>query len=60
MKAKVGETVRIFIGDVPGQYTLVDHSINRALGKGAVAILEVEGPENPEIYEDLGLVTSVR
>ncbi|MFS8572533.1 MAG: copper-containing nitrite reductase [Clostridia bacterium] len=42
-----------FTVDVPGEYTLVDHAINRALGKGAVATLYVEGPENPEIFEPL-------
>lgn len=107
MKATVGETVRIFIGnggpnlassfhvigeifdvvhkeaasermsnvqttlipaggaawvefkvDVPGNYTLVDHALNRALGKGAVAVLQVEGEENLEVFEPLGLVES--
>lgn len=107
MQAKVGETVRIFIGnggpnlissfhvigeifdvvhkegalepstnvqttlipaggaawvefdvDVPGDYILVDHSLNRTLGKGALAILHVEGEANPELFEDLGAVGS--
>lgn len=35
--------------DVPGSYLLVDHSIFR-LGRGAVGILAVEGPEAPDIY----------
>lgn len=34
---------------VPGNYTLVDHSIFR-LEKGAVGLLEVEGPAAPDIY----------
>lgn len=42
-----------FTVDVPGDYILVDHSINRASGKGAIAVLHVEGPENPEIFEAL-------
>jgi nitrite reductase (NO-forming) len=99
MKAKVGETVRLFVGnggpnltsnfhvigevfdrvhpegarealhdvqttlipaggatwvefklDLPGRYLLVDHAISRAIDKGAVAYLEVEGPENPAIF----------
>ena len=35
--------------DVPGSYTLVDHSIFRAFNKGALGQLKVEGAENPEI-----------
>ncbi|HWI63449.1 MAG TPA: copper-containing nitrite reductase [Symbiobacteriaceae bacterium] len=38
--------------DVPGRYMLVDHSISRAIDKGAVAYLEVEGQPNSEIYHD--------
>jgi len=36
-------------GEVPGTYTLVDHSIFRT-ERGAAGMLEVEGPEAPEIY----------
>lgn len=99
LKAKVGETVRLFVGnggpnlvssfhvigeifdtvyveggdlinkniqttlipaggaaivdfklDVPGSYTLVDHSIFRAFNKGALGQLVVEGADNPEIF----------
>ena len=35
---------------VPGNYTLVDHSIFRAFNKGATGTLTVTGPENPIIY----------
>lgn len=35
--------------DIPGSYTLVDHSIFRAFNKGALGQLKVEGAENPEI-----------
>ncbi|HHX2534442.1 TPA: copper-containing nitrite reductase [Neisseria subflava] len=35
--------------DIPGSYTLVDHSIFRAFNKGALGQLKVEGDENPEI-----------
>ena len=35
--------------DVPGSYTVVDHSIFRAFNKGALGQLKVEGDENPEI-----------
>ncbi len=34
---------------VPGAFTLVDHSIFR-IQKGALGTLQVEGPENPDIY----------
>ena len=100
MKAKVGETVRIFVGvggpnltssfhvigeifdrvypegstealhnvqttlipaggaaivefkvEVPGNYTLVDHSLSRAIDKGAVAQIVVEGNINPEVFD---------
>ncbi len=99
LKAKVGETVRLFVGnggpnlvssfhvigeifdrvqqeggthpqenvqttlipaggaaivqfhlEVPGTYILVDHSIFRAFNKGALAMLQVEGPPNKAIY----------
>ena len=36
--------------DVPGSFTLVDHSIFRAFNKGALGQLIVEGAENKDIY----------
>lgn len=99
MKARVGDTVRIFVGnggpnlassfhvigeifdrvhpegaseaqtnvqttlvpaggaawvefkvEVPGTYTLVDHSISRAIDKGAMAQIEVDGDPNDAVY----------
>ncbi len=38
--------------EVPGDLTLVDHSIFR-INKGALGILHVEGPENPEILKKI-------
>jgi len=38
-----------FVPLVPGTYTLVDHSIFR-VEKGAVAFLNAEGKEAPELY----------
>jgi len=38
---------------VPGRFLLVDHSIVRAMEKGALGILEVAGPEQPEIFRVL-------
>jgi nitrite reductase (NO-forming) len=40
-----------FTIDVPGSYTLVDHSISRAIDKGAVAQIVVEGAANPSIFD---------
>lgn len=48
-----GATWVEFTVDVPGDYVLVDHSLNRATGKGAMAVLHVEGSENPGLYERL-------
>lgn len=45
-----GAAVVEFTVDVPGTYTLVDHSIFRAMHKGAMGILEVDGEERPEIF----------
>ena len=36
--------------EVPGKFILVDHALSR-LEKGLVGILQVEGPENPEIFK---------
>lgn len=43
-----------FTAEVPGNYLLVDHSLSRAIDKGALAELVVEGPEQPELYQQLG------
>ncbi len=44
-------TIVEFKVDVPGNYILLDHSIFRAIDKGAVGILQVEGPSNPEVFQ---------
>ena len=36
--------------EVPGNYTLVDHSLFRAFNKGAIGTLTVTGPNNPTVY----------
>lgn len=46
-----GGTVVDFTIDVPGTYILVDHSLFRAMHKGAVATIIAEGPDAPEIFE---------
>jgi nitrite reductase (NO-forming) len=37
--------------DVPGRYVLVDHALSR-VERGLAAILEVEGPANPAVFDD--------
>ena len=44
-----GAAIIEFKADIPGSYTLVDHSIFRAFNKGALGQLKVEGAENAEI-----------
>ncbi len=47
-----GSAVMIeFTAEVPGKYLLVDHSLSRAIDKGALAELIIEGPEQPELYQ---------
>ena len=45
-----GATVVEFKTEVPGDYTLVDHSLGR-LEKGAAGILHVDGDANPEVFK---------
>ncbi len=47
-----GASMVEFKVDVPGDFTLVDHSIFR-INKGAIGTLHVEGPENPEILKKI-------
>ena len=44
-----GATVVEFRVQVPGDYTLVDHSLGR-LEKGAAGVLHVEGPADPAVF----------
>jgi nitrite reductase (NO-forming) len=46
-----GATWVEFTLDVPGTYILVDHALSRALDKGAVAQIVVEGEPNPEVFD---------
>src|SRR5262245_32497950 len=38
---------------VPGRFLLVDHSIVRAMAKGALGLLEVAGAEQPDVFKIL-------
>lgn len=42
--------------DVPGNYLIVDHALAR-MNKGAWAVVEVKGPENPEIFKSMDAET---
>ena len=44
-----GAAIIEFKADIPGSYTVVDHSLFRAFNKGALGQLKVEGAENAEI-----------
>src|SRR5690554_1558890 len=46
-----GAAIVEFEVNVPGTITLVDHSIFRAFNKGALAMLNVTGDENHDIFE---------
>jgi nitrite reductase (NO-forming) len=45
-----GSAIVEFTVDVPGTYSIVDHSLFRAFNKGAVAQLVVTGPPMKEVY----------
>lgn len=47
-----GSSIVEFKLDVPGKYLLVDHALAR-MNKGAWAVLEVTGEENPAIYSSV-------
>jgi nitrite reductase (NO-forming) len=48
-----GATIVEMKVQVPGRFLLVDHSIVRAMEKGALGILEVAGAEQPGIFKTL-------
>jgi nitrite reductase (NO-forming) len=47
-----GASIVEFTVDVPGKYLIVDHALAR-MNKGAWAVLEVTGPENPKIFKSV-------
>ena len=46
-----GASIVEFKLEVPGKYLLVDHALTR-VERGLVGILEVQGPDNPDIFKD--------
>ena len=53
-----GASIVEFTVDVPGKYLLVDHALAR-MNKGAWAVLEVTGDENPEIFKKIETKTNM-
>ncbi len=47
-----GASIVEFTVDVPGKYLLVDHALAR-MNKGAWAVLEVAGPDQPDIFSQV-------
>lgn len=45
-----GSAILEFTPQVPGNLTLVDHSLTRAFNKGAVGLMAISGPERADIY----------
>jgi nitrite reductase (NO-forming) len=45
-----GSAILEFTPQVPGNLTLVDHSLTRAFNKGAVGLMAITGPERADIY----------
>ncbi len=54
-----GASIVEFTVDVPGKYLLVDHALAR-MNKGAWAVLEVTGPDHPEIFKQTGEVQKMQ
>ncbi len=50
-----GATVVEMIGQVPSVIILVDHALSRALDKGALGQVFIDGEANPEIFEAIAL-----
>ena len=46
-----GATIVEFKLEVPGKFMLVDHALSR-VERGLAGVLEVTGPDNPDIYKD--------
>jgi nitrite reductase (NO-forming) len=45
-----GTAIVEMTADVPGNYTIVDHAMFRAFNKGAMGLLEVDGPPRTELF----------
>ena len=54
-----GATVVEFKLEVPGKFMLVDHALTR-VERGLAGILDVEGPNNPDVFKDYDPKTSAK
>jgi nitrite reductase (NO-forming) len=54
-----GASVVDFQVEVPGNYILVDHALSR-VERGLAGILQVDGPDNPAVFQDLNPQKSAR
>jgi nitrite reductase (NO-forming) len=50
-----GSAIVEFRVEVPGSLVLVDHSIFRAMNKGALGLIEVQGADNKVVFEPKGM-----
>ena len=48
-----GSTIVEFRADKPGNLVIVDHAIFRAFNKGALGMIKVSGPDNPQVYAQI-------
>lgn len=48
-----GAMMTDFRVEVPGKYLLVDHSLSRAIDKGALGELVVSGPAQPDVFREV-------
>ena len=55
-----GAAIVEFKADVPGRYLLVDHSLSRAMDKGALGSIEVTGAARPDVFRALTPVDPAR
>jgi len=37
---------------VPGPVKLVDHALSRVVHRGALGVVNVQGEENPDVYDE--------
>lgn len=44
-----------FTIEVPGEYVMVDHSLSRAIDKGAVAVLIAKGDEDTAVFDPMAI-----
>jgi nitrite reductase (NO-forming) len=55
-----GAAIVEFKAEAPGRYLIVDHSLSRALEKGALGSIEVTGAARPDVFRALTAVDPAR